>query len=200
MSAVAPVGDKGWSSSHADTNTAKVQRFNHHVVPLIDELRRAALRLTRHEADADDLLQATMERAWRGLDSFAEGTNIRAWLHRIMSNTWISTCRKVQRRPVERPLDDAALERFSTPSTEADVLDRESHPELRNAMRALPEAQRTVVYYAFVEGRRYEEIATMLDIPAGTVMSRIFRARRTLKSALAESGVTTSRAARPRAA
>ncbi|WP_283608310.1 sigma-70 family RNA polymerase sigma factor [Mycolicibacterium poriferae] len=173
----------------------KTTLFESGVMPFADELRRTAMRLTRRDADADDLVQVTLEKAWRALDSFDSGTNMRAWLFRIMTNTWISSHRTAQRRPVEAELDESSLQRCQTPSAESQALRSQGYSELYRAMRDLPESQRIVVYYAFVEGRRYPEIADMLAIPVGTVMSRVHRARQTLRAELGHVGQPEATAA-----
>jgi RNA polymerase sigma-70 factor, ECF subfamily len=143
------------------------------VLPLVDQLYRAALRYTRTRADAEDLVQETMAKAYAGFHSFRAGTNLRAWLYRIMTNTWISSYRTAQRRPDEVLSADVTDVRLSapTPSAELAALDAMGDDEVLGALRALPEGQHMVVYYTDVEGFRYKEIATIMDMPLGTVMS-----------------------------
>lgn len=184
MQALRTTGSVAHPGDALTADAHRLARFNHNVVPVIDELRRAALRLTRHHADAEDLLQVTLEKAWLGIDSFHDGTNARAWLHRIMANERISLYRRAQRRPTEQTLDDAATSKLVTDSAEAVVVNNQPDGELGRAMRTLPYGQRIAIYYAFVEGRRHSEIAEILGIPVGTVMSRVFRARRTLVAEL----------------
>jgi RNA polymerase sigma-70 factor, ECF subfamily len=156
------------------------------VLPLVDQLYRAALRYTRTTADAEDLVQETMAKAYAGFHSFTAGTNLRAWLFRILTNTWISSYRTAQRRPDEVLAADVTDVRLSaaTPSAELAVLEAMGDEDVRDALQALPEAQRLVVYYADVEGFRYKEIAAILDMPLGTVMSRLHRGRRNLRALL----------------
>jgi RNA polymerase sigma-70 factor (ECF subfamily) len=158
------------------------------VLPLVDQLYRAALRYTRTPADAEDLVQETMAKAYAGFHSFRAGTNLRAWLFRIMTNTWISSYRTAQRRPDEVLSADVTDVRLSaaTPSAELAALDAMGDDEVLDALRALPEGQRMVVYYADVEGFRYKEIAAIMDMPLGTVMSRLHRGRRNLRALLIE--------------
>ena len=162
--------------------------FIRDVLPLVDQLYRAALRYTRTPADAEDLVQETMAKAYAGFHSFRAGTNLRAWLYRIMTNTWISSYRTAQRRPDEVLSADVTDVRLSaaTPSAELAALDATGDDEVLDALRALPEGQRMVVYYADVEGFRYKEIAAIMDMPLGTVMSRLHRGRRNLRALLIE--------------
>ena len=162
--------------------------FIRDVLPLVDQLYRAALRYTRTPADAEDLVQETMAKAYAGFHSFRAGTNLRAWLYRIMTNTWISSYRTAQRRPDEVLSADVTDVRLSaaTPSAELAALDAMGDDEVLDALRALPEGQRMVVYYADVEGFRYKEIAAIMDMPLGTVMSRLHRGRKNLRALLIE--------------
>jgi RNA polymerase sigma-70 factor, ECF subfamily len=162
-------------------------RFIRDVWPLVDQLYRAARRYTRSTADAEDLVQETMAKAYAGFHTFAAGTNVRAWLFRIMTNTWISSYRSAQRR-VDEVLAADVAEVWPTaaknPSAELAVLEAMGDDEVRDALAALPEGQRLVVYYADVEGFRYKEIAEILDVPLGTVMSRLHRGRASLRALL----------------
>lgn len=170
-----------------------LERFERDVLPLLDQLYRAARRHTGSPADAEDLVQETMIKAYRGFHRFEDGTNVRAWLLRIMTNTWINSYRKTQCRPEEvlsEGITDAQLAgqaRHSgtgLPSAELAALEAMGDAEVRDALGRLREDQRLVVYYADVEGLRYREIAFILDIPLGTVMSRLHRGRRTLRTLL----------------
>jgi RNA polymerase sigma-70 factor (ECF subfamily) len=162
-------------------------RFVRDVLPLVDQLYRAALRYTRRPADAEDLVQETMVKAYTGFHGYRDGSNVRAWLFRIMTNIWISSYRSAQRR-VEEVLSADVAEVWPTaggnPSAELAVLEEMGDDEVRDALQALPEAQRLVVYYADVEGFRYKEIAEILDVPLGTVMSRLHRGRANLRALL----------------
>jgi RNA polymerase sigma-70 factor (ECF subfamily) len=161
-------------------------RFIEDVLPLVDHLYRAARRYTRTAADAEDLVQETMAKAYAGFHLFRAGTNVRAWLFRIMTNTWITSYRTAQRRPDEMLAADVTDMRLSagTPSAELTALEAMGDDEVRDALQALPEGQRLVVYYADVEGFRYKEIAAILDMPLGTVMSRLHRGRKNLRALL----------------
>jgi RNA polymerase sigma-70 factor (ECF subfamily) len=167
-------------------------RFEDEAVPFTGQLYPAAVRMTRSHQDAEDLVQETMAKAWAAFDGFEPGTNVRAWLYRIMTNTFISGYRRRDRAPLL--LQDDLVERAARPmwpsvlptgrSAEAEALDRMPAEELRQALRELPDDFRTVVYLADVEGYTYHETAAMMGTPIGTVMSRLHRARRALRSKL----------------
>jgi RNA polymerase sigma-70 factor (ECF subfamily) len=163
--------------------------FVRDVLPLVDQLYRGARRYTYTTADAEDLVQETMVKAYAGFHNFRAGTNIRAWLFRIMTNTWITSYRTAQRRVDEVLTADVADMSFKAPgdqSAELAVLEAMGDDQVRDALQALPEGQRLVVYYAEVEGFRYKEIAAILDLPLGTVMSRLHRGRANLRALLVD--------------
>src|SRR5262249_46114780 len=162
-------------------------RFVRDVLPLVDQLYRAARRYTRSTADAEDLVQETMVKAFAGFHTFTAGTNLRAWLFRILTNTWISSYRSAQRRPDEvlaADVTDIWPSAARNQSAELAVLETMGDEDVCDALQALPEGQRLVVYYADVEGFRYKEIAAILDVPLGTVMSRLHRGRANLRALL----------------
>jgi RNA polymerase sigma-70 factor (ECF subfamily) len=171
------------------------------------QLYSAALRMTRNAADAEDLVQETYLRAYRGFGGFEEGTNLRAWLFRILTNTFINTYRAKQRRPHETELDDVEelymYRRLgtigtTTRSAEDQLFDLFTDDEVKAALEELPENFRMPVLLADVEDFSYKEIAEMLDIPIGTVMSRLHRGRKAMQKRLfeyAEARGLTSRAA-----
>ena len=164
-------------------------RFVRDVMPLVDQLYRAARRYTRSTADAEDLVQETMVKAYAGFHTFTVGTNIRAWLFRILTNNWITSYRTAQRRPDEVLAADVTDMRPSASqnqSAELAVLEAMGDEDVRDALQALPEHQRLVVYYADVEGFRYKEIAAIVDTPLGTVMSRLHRGRTNLRTLLVD--------------
>ena len=170
------------------------ERFERQVLPLLPNLDSAALRMTRNPADAEDLVQETYLRAYRGFSGFEEGTNLRAWMYRILTNTFINSYRKKQREPVtvqEDDLDEWYLydklgENGVEPSAEAEVIRSMPDEDVQRALEALPEGFRLAVLLADVEGFSYKEIAEFLGIPIGTVMSRLHRGRRALEKALWE--------------
>jgi RNA polymerase sigma-70 factor (TIGR02947 family) len=180
------------SRSQSDPDLAA--RFAREAVPLFDVLSRGARRLTRSDVDAEDLLQDTLLHAYTGFHTYQEGTNLKAWLFRILYNRWVSTYRCKQRRPAEVPVDDiaewdlarsAARSPAGLRSVEAEVVDALPDNEIKAAMDSLPEGFRTAVYFADVQGYTYAETAALLNIPMGTVMSRVSRGRQRLRDALA---------------
>lgn len=163
--------------------------------PLMDQLYSAALRMTRNPADAEDLLQETYLRAYRGFGGFTEGTNLRAWMYRILSNTYINIYRARQRRPEETELDDVEdlylYKRIGGlgasahgRSAEDELIDLFPDDEVKAAIEELPEQFRMAVLLADVEDFAYKEIAEILDVPIGTVMSRLHRGRKLLQKSL----------------
>lgn len=185
--------DDQWSAwSGDDTECDLAARFERDAIPLIDRLFTGALSLTRCSEDAEDLVQDTMLRAYAGFGSFREDTNLKAWLYRIMHNAWIDRHRTKQRQIVEVSVDDIDEHQFggaahtSTGITPADVAVLESLPdtEIQAALLSLREETRMVIYYADVEGFSRTEIAEMMDIPLGTVVSRLHRGRLRLRTVL----------------
>src|SRR5436189_2317389 len=179
----------------AQDDPALRKRFERDVLPLLPSLYGAALRLTRNPADAEDLVQETYLRAYRGFAGFQEGTNLKAWLYRILTNSFINTYRKKQREPVtvEGPDDldewylfDRLGARHVERSAETEVLDTIPDEDVQRALESLPEGFRLAVLLADVEGFSYKEIAAMMGIPIGTVMSRLHRGRKALEKALWE--------------
>ena len=169
-------------------------RFERDVLPLIPNLYGAALRLTRNPQDAEDLVQETYLRAYRGFTSFQEGTNLRAWMYRILTNTFINSYRKKQRQPVtvsDEDIEDWYLydklgESGVEASAESEVLEKIPDEDVQKALEDLPENFRMAVLLADVEGFSYKEIAEIMDVPIGTVMSRLHRGRKALQKALWE--------------
>jgi RNA polymerase sigma-70 factor (ECF subfamily) len=170
-------------------------RFADQAMEMMPSLYSAALRMTRNRADAEDLVQETYLRAYRGFEGFEEGTNLKAWLYRILTNTYINSYRAKKRRPDETELDDVedlylyhrigGLEAaMAGRSAEDELLERFSEAEVKEAVEELPENFRMAVLLADVEGFSYKEIADILDIPIGTVMSRLHRGRKALQKRL----------------
>jgi RNA polymerase sigma-70 factor (ECF subfamily) len=169
-------------------------RFADDAMQFAPQLYSAALRLTRNAADAEDLVQETYLRAYRGYAGFTEGTNLRAWLFRILTNSFINAYRARQRRPQEVDVDDVddlhlyrrvRAADLSSRSAEDTLFDLFTDDEVKQALEDLPEAFRLPVLLADVEGFSYREIAEMLEIPIGTVMSRLHRGRKAMQKALA---------------
>ena len=163
-------------------------------------LYTAALRMTRSPADAEDLVQETFLKAYRAFDRFEEGTNLKAWLYKILTNTFINSYRAAKRRPEKADVEDVEdlylyhqLDELQTAGTgrsaEEEFFDRITGDDVKQAIESLPEAFRIAVLLADVEGFSYKEIADITDVPIGTVMSRIHRGRRSLQKALAPSAV-----------
>jgi RNA polymerase sigma-70 factor (ECF subfamily) len=170
--------------------------FEREVMQHLDALYRTALRMTRNPQDAEDLVQETMLRAFRFLDRFEPGTNLRAWLFKILTNTYINRYRKASSEPRVDSLDDSeelSLYRYLDSeaasrggSVEAQVLDRFAEQDIKTAIEALPPQYRITVLLADVEGFSYNDIAEITNVKKGTVMSRLFRGRRLLQKALVD--------------
>lgn len=168
-------------------------RFTEEAMPLLDQLYGGALRMTRNPQDAEDLVQETYLKAYNAFDSFTPGTNLKAWLYRIMTNTYINSYRKKQRRPLVTSAEDVTDSQLYTSSShdstglesaEVEALKLMPNSRISEALNTLNEDYRMVVYYADVEGLAYKEIADVMDIPLGTVMSRLHRGRKQLREML----------------
>ena len=168
-------------------------RFAEDAMPLLDQLYGGALRMTRNPQDAEDLVQETYLKAYKNFDSFTPGTNLKAWLYRIMTITYVKWSRKKQRRPLETSADEvtdyqlyssSSHDSTGLESAEVEALKAMPNSRISEALNALNEDYRMVVYYADVEGLAYKEIAEVLDIPMGTAMSRLHRGRKQLRAML----------------
>jgi RNA polymerase sigma-70 factor (ECF subfamily) len=175
-------------------------RFAEQAMEHMPSLYSAALRMTRNPADAEDLVQETYLKAYRAFAGFEQGTNLKAWLYRILTNTFINIYRAKKRRPELTDVDDVedlylyhrlgGLEAAAAGrSAEEEVLERFTDQEVKDALESLPEQFRMAVLLADVEGFSYKEIAEIVDVPIGTVMSRLHRGRRALQKALFEFGM-----------
>jgi len=184
------------SAQSADLDRVELERrFSRDALPFLDQLYGAAMKMTRNPQDAQDLVQETFTKAFASFSSFTEGTNLKAWLYRILTNSYINTYRKRQREPYLGAVDDLedwqlggaeSTTAMASASAEAEAIDRTPATVVTDALNELPEDFRIVVYLADVEGFSYQEIADIVERPIGTVMSRLHRGRARLRRALVE--------------
>lgn len=169
--------------------------FEEQALPFMDQLYGAAMRMTRNPADAQDLVQETYVKAYAAFAQFQQGTNLKAWLYRILTNTFINSYRKKQREPFQGTIDELedwqlggaeSRTASSSRSAEAEAIDHLPDSAVKNALQSIPEDFRLAVYFADVEGFSYQEIADIMKSPIGTVMSRLHRGRRMLRDLLAD--------------
>ena len=178
-----------------ETQAERSRRFEREALPFLDQLYGAAMRLTRNPQDAEDLVQETYAKAFAAFHQYRPGTNLKAWLYRILNNTFISNYRKAQRQPKQADVAevedwqeyDASTHASSgLQSAEAEAIENLPDSEIRDALAQLPEDRRLAVYLADVEGFSYQEISEVMDTPIGTVMSRLHRGRRQLRDLLTD--------------
>lgn len=189
------LNSKAMKNSDSESTQLKIQAFESQALPLMPQLYGAALRWTRNPSDAEDLVQETFAKAFVAWAQFQQGTNLKAWLYRIMTNTHINLYNKRAKDQAKGGLDELedwqlgsaeSVTALSTRSAELEAIDNLPSESIRNALHQIPDEFRMVVYYAVVDGLPYAEIAEIMQTPVGTVMSRLHRGKKLLRKLLAE--------------
>jgi RNA polymerase sigma-70 factor (ECF subfamily) len=189
------LNSKAMKNSDAESTRLKIQAFESQALPLMPQLYGAALRWTRNPSDAEDLVQETFAKAFVAWAQFQQGTNLKAWLYRIMTNTHINLYNKRAKDQAKGGLDELedwqlgsaeSVTALSTRSAELEAIDNLPSESIKNALHQIPDEFRMVVYYAVVDGLPYAEIAEIMQTPVGTVMSRLHRGKKLLRKLLAE--------------
>jgi RNA polymerase sigma-70 factor (ECF subfamily) len=182
-------------NSNSEADQARILAFEQQALPLMPQLYGAALRWTRNPSDAEDLVQEAFAKAFVAWGQFQQGTNLKAWLYRIMTNTHINMYNKRAKDQAKGGLDDLedwqigsaeSVTSLSSRSAELEAIDNLPSDTIRKALHDIPEEFRMVVYYAVVDGLPYAEIAEIMDTPIGTVMSRLHRGKKMLRKSLAD--------------
>ena len=186
---------KTMKKSNSAADQARIQAFEQQALPLMPQLYGAALRWTRNPSDAEDLVQEAFAKAFVAWGQFQQGTNLKAWLYRIMTNTHINMYNKRAKDQAKGGLDDLedwqigsaeSVTSLASRSAELEAIDNLPSETIRKALHDIPDEFRMVVYYAVVDGLPYAEIAEIMDTPIGTVMSRLHRGKKLLRKLLAE--------------